>query len=223
MVLARYKDMRIIKEPGRNNWLLNRIAIMEKIIVFLLFVVVAVSGCGTRYCNVQDTAHSFDVLFIQQFSNGVARTSDNWQGLQNYVKNDVGTAWPRLSGTAVELYQRASFSGTGDRMAGFWAMLAKQFNEGIDDSWNNLQWIAKFLCLYKGCGLDDYQATGEGNYIAPPPPDANYLEVSPPPTNYIQPQPQIEPTTLPQNEIQPQPHIEYLQPQPQTGQSPSQQ
>ena len=196
---------------------------MEKIIVILLFVVLATSGCGTRYCNVQDTARTFDILFIQQFNNGVAQTSDNWQGIESYVKNDVATAWPRLSGTAVELYQGAPISGTGERLAGFFAILEKQFNEGIEDTWTNLQWIAKFLCLCKECGLDsnekgsreDYREPmpEEKNYITPATQSTNYQDASPQQTDYHQPQPQIEPSTQQQNYLRPQPQIKPYQSQ----------
>lgn len=124
----------------------------KSLLVLLQFAVCAtclIGCCGNEYCSVQKPVQIFDDVIITQFKEGFGKTGDNLRTVGGFLAEDFRTCGGRMSYTAGNIYDGASFSRCGKNMSMVADTVARQSHQGVENSAKNLQVIRKYLCI---CG-----------------------------------------------------------------------
>ena len=115
--------------------------------VFLLIGFLLI-GCTSEYCCLKKPVQELDAIFMTQIRRGFKDTKQNFYSIADYVSNDFKTSEKRLKDSFALAYSKNDFAGTPKRMKYYTDLLSKQFNNGVEDTKNNLKIIAKYMCLY---------------------------------------------------------------------------
>lgn len=119
---------------------------MFKIIV-LLVGLVCITGCSTKYCSLQPAADTLNTVFVEQWNNGVEKTSNNIHGLGEFFADEVTTCGSRLGNTLNTVYEPVSIQGTPERMNRVGNFFVQQWNQGISDTADTCKVIGQWMCL----------------------------------------------------------------------------